>query len=62
MAALDHQWRPTREIADRAEVESYVRMSAIYHTLNMAVKYRQAEKCTVVVGGVKTAEWRRGPC
>ncbi len=59
VAALDHRWRPTREIADRADVEEYVRMSTIYHTLNMAVKYGKAEKRTTVSPrGVRVAEWR----
>ncbi len=60
VASLDDQWRTTREIADRAGVEEYVRLSPIYHTLNQAVKYRLAEKRMAVGGRTgRTAEWRR---
>lgn len=60
VAALDSEWRPTAELKERARIEAYVRMSAIYHTLNMAVKYGQAEKRVVIAGkGARVAEWRR---
>ncbi len=60
VASLDSEWRTTREIADRAGLKGYERMSVIYHTLNQAVKYRQAEK-RVVTGGRagRMAMWRR---
>lgn len=60
VAALDSEWRPTVELKERARIEEYVRMSSVYHSLNMAVKYRVAEKRVVFIGhGAKVAEWRR---
>lgn len=60
-AAIDSEWRSTAEIRDKAQLEE-CRMSAMYHTLNQAVKYRLAEKRIVTVeGGGVRAEWRRSP-
>ena len=60
VAALDSEWRPTVELKERARIEEYVRMSSVYQSLNMAVKYRMAEKRVVIVGrGTRVAEWRR---
>lgn len=60
VAALDSEWRPTIELKKRARIEEHVRMSSVYHSLNMAVKYRMAEKRVVIVGkGARVAEWRR---
>jgi len=59
VASLDSEWRSTREIADRAGLKEYERLSPIYHTLNIAVKYRQAEKRLVMAGGNRVAQWRR---
>ena len=59
VAALDSEWRPTPEVKRRAQIEDYVRMSSVYHSLNMAVKYRIAEKRVVnPKQGVRVAEWR----
>lgn len=44
------------------EAADGVNTSAVYHTLLMAVKYRQAEKRVVEPKpGIKVAEWRRAP-
>ncbi len=60
VSILDDQWRTTRELAEMAGVVGYERVSAVYHTLSMAEKYRQAEK-RIVLGGKsgRIAEWRR---
>lgn len=60
VASLTSEWRSTRDIMDGCEATRGMRTSNVYHTLNMAVKYRQAEKRVVEPRpGVKVAEWRR---
>jgi hypothetical protein len=62
VASLTSEWRSTRDILDSCEAAEGISTSAVYHTLNMAVKYRQAEKRVVEPKpGVRVAEWRRAP-
>jgi len=58
-AALDSEWRTTREVVARSGVERIADAAAI-HTLRQAVRYRLAEeRVEVCDDGVRRAFWRR---
>ncbi len=61
VAALDSEWRSTKEIAARAGVDGLGdTLGAVHHSLGMALKYGQAEKKIVIAEGRgRIAMWRR---